>query len=75
MPDVRAPAEVKAVVGEQGLIVMIYSGIMAMLEIHGPVTRAKYRFGVERPKGFVDARDLSYFLAFEEFGKLVFNVE
>ena len=60
-------------VGETGLVEVEYSGIMALSSYIGSATGVKYKFGRERTNGYVDQRDLNYFLNYLEYNVKVFN--
>jgi hypothetical protein len=70
----RAAPEPVFTVGEAGLVMVEYVGWLDLDHYTGEVTGATYWFGLERLKGFVDARDAPYFAEIEEDGQLVFKV-
>lgn len=53
-------------VGVSGLVQIEYLGKQQSTVWDGPVTRTRYRFGVDRKVGWVDARDKDGFLAFKD---------
>lgn len=67
----------KLVLGDVELVMMHYTGLGMLTEtgtFKGLATGTLYRFGMDRTKGFVDARDAPGLLATFEDGLPVFQV-
>jgi hypothetical protein len=62
-----------AVVGEQGLVQMRYTGYTDIDSFEGEVTGQAYLFGLFRQRAYVDARDTTGLLSTQEDGQFVFQ--
>lgn len=63
--------------GAGGLVMLAYSGVSTVQEngiYPGTASGSRYRFGMDKPRGFVDKRDAPGLLACFEDGKPVFEV-
>jgi hypothetical protein len=60
-------------VGEAGLVMLKYTGVMDIDTYTGSVTGAAYPFGLFRRKGFVDKRDAPGLIGTVEDGMTVFQ--
>lgn len=62
------------ITGEQGLVLMKYTGVTDIDTYTGKVTGTGYPFGLLRRKGYVDTRDKPGLLATVEDTQSVFEV-
>lgn len=59
----REPSGTPPALGSLGLTRLEYPGLLALARWRGPVTGARYPFGVRRRVGYVDRRDAPGLLA------------
>lgn len=60
--------------GSTGLVAMKYRGFNLLADYKGLATGAIYNFGMERPRGYVDARDVPSLLEIVEDTWWVFEI-
>lgn len=64
-----------AMLGSQGMTEIVYvGGNMGTMEWYGAVSKIRYVFGGARPEGWVDAKDVDYFVGLRENGQPVFKL-
>jgi hypothetical protein len=77
--EYRAPAEpvvIPELIGAGGLMLLRYTGLSTVTEngdYPGQVSKAKYKFGMEKTVGYVDTRDVPGLLSCFEDGMAVFE--
>ena len=62
------------IIGEKGITLVEYIGFFDIDTYSGPYTGEKYRFGLDRTKGYIDNRDLEGVLKITEDGQDVFRL-
>lgn len=72
-PDPPAEVQPQTVLGEAGLALLYYTGVMDIDTYIGPITGAAYPFGLFRRRGYVDSRDVPGLLQTIEDGLKVFR--
>lgn len=63
----------KIIIGEEGITLVEYIGWFDIEEYIGSTTGTVYRFGIDRPRGYVDNRDLDKLLEITEDGERIFR--
>ena len=72
-PRPKKPVIRSVMIGESGLALLRYTGFQEKELYKGLETGASYVFGLLRPRGYVDVRDVKSFLQIVEDSQWVFE--